>query len=164
MNFIPHFVFIISTTGILMACHQPNNNTAPQPSKDSIKARQDLMHQWGNSYDIIKNMVKHPESFDAKQLTAQTTLINESKAQMWHYFNGHINDNPPNERANRVNRLVQQNPTDFKQATNQFDEVFERLHQASQHTTSINDIKDEIKQVKASCKSCHKTYKKPSIF
>lgn len=136
---------------MLVAC-QPHDTPA---TKTDIKARQDLMHQWGKAYDVIKNMVKHPDTFDAAIFTEQTALINDSKTQMWRYFH-HNTDTPDN----RVNRLVQQNPNDFWQAANEFDTLINQLHHASKHANSIDDIKTPFNQVKTSCKNCHKTYKK----
>lgn len=144
--------FLCLACVLMLAACQPHDTSA---TKTDIKARQDLMHQWGKAYDAIKNMVKQPDTFDAAAFTKQTALINDSKTQMWRYFL-HNTDTPDN----RVNRLIQQNPEDFRQATNDFDVLIEQLYHASKHANSIDDVKTPFNQVKTSCKNCHKTYKK----
>lgn len=134
--------------------HESTHESTKEPaSKTAIKARRDLMHQWGKAHDVIKNMHKQPDTFNAALLTEKVAMINDSKSQMWLYFNDDTKDN-------RVNRLVSQNRTDFQAQSDEFDALIESLYQASKHAKNINDVKPTLDKIHASCKNCHKTYKK----
>lgn len=153
---------LLYLTGIALitACQPPappsestHKSTHEPASKTAIKARRDLMHRWSKAHDVIKNMHKQPDTFNAALLTEKVAMINDSKSQMWLYFND-------DTKGNRVNRLVSQNRTDFQAQSDEFDALIESLYQASKHAKHIDDVQSAFNEVKSSCNNCHKIYKK----
>ena len=56
------------------------------PLDPDVKARQDIMKDYGDAMGIIGDMVKAPDTFDAELLKDQTSFLAEASQNPWAHF------------------------------------------------------------------------------
>lgn len=126
--------------------------STPAADNDDIKARQDIMKSYSDAMDIIGDMVKAPNTFDAEQLKSQTAFLAEASQQPWVHFGN-------KDAVGNATEAVWTSVNDFKAETEKFQQVTAQLNTVAQTATSVDDFKPAFGAVGASCKSCHMEFK-----
>lgn len=122
------------------------------PLDPDVKARQDIMKDYGDAMGIMGDMVKAPDTFDAELLKDQTSFLAEASKNPWIHFE--------NQEAigNATEAVWSDNPS-FVAESEKFQQVTAELNNVAQTATSVDDFAPAFKEVGASCKSCHTDFK-----
>ncbi len=108
------------------------------PLDPDVKARQDIMKDYGDAMGIIGDMVKAPDTFDAELLKDQTSFLAEASQNPWAHFENQ-------EAIGNATEAVWSDNASFVAESEKFQQV----------TAELNNFKE----VGASCKSCHTDFK-----
>lgn len=118
------------------------------PVDPDVKARQDIMKNYGDAMGVMGGMAKAPDTFDAVVFKEQADFLAEESKKPWSHFN-----NP--EALGGAKEAVWSNADGFKAEAENFQKVTAELNAAAQNATSIDDVMPAFGQVGKSCKSCH---------
>ncbi len=135
---------LLSAALALSACSSPLD--------PDVKARQDIMKDYGDAMGIIGDMVKAPDTFDADLLKAQTSFLAEASKNPWVHFENQ-------EAIGNSTEAVWADNASFIAESENFQQVTAELNNVAQTATSVNDFKPAFGEVGASCKSCHTDFK-----
>ena len=133
-------VTLIAATLGLSACSKPVD--------PDVKARQDIMKNFGDAMKVMGGMAKEPDTFDADVFKEQATFLAEESKNPWSHFN-----NPG--MVGGAKDAVWSNADGFKAEAENFQKVTAELATAAQTATSIDEVMPAFKPVGDSCKSCH---------
>lgn len=122
------------------------------PLDPDVKARQDIMKDYGDAMGIIGDMVKAPDTFDAELLKDQTSFLAEASQNPWAHFENQ-------EAAGNATEAVWSNADGFRAEAEKFQQATAELNAAAQTATSIDDVMPAFGQVGQSCKSCHTDFR-----
>lgn len=122
------------------------------PVDPEVKARQDIMKNYGDAMKIMGDMAKQPDTFDAEVFKEQAAFLAEESKNPWSHF-----ENP--ETIGNAKEAVWSNADGFSSEAENFQKVTAELNTVAQSATSIDDVKPEFGQVADSCKSCHTDFK-----
>ena len=122
------------------------------PLDPDVKARQDIMKDYGDAMGIIGDMVKAPDTFDAAVFKEQASFLAEDAANPWSHFENQ-------EAMGNATEAVWSNADGFSAEADNFQKVTAELNAAAQSATSVEDVQPAFKEVGASCKSCHTDFK-----
>ncbi|MGP5064482.1 c-type cytochrome [Psychrobacter celer] len=137
-------IALMSTALGLTAC-----STSVDPD---VKARQDIMKDYGDAMGIIGDMVKAPDTFDAELLKDQTSFLAEASQNPWAHFENQ-------EAIGNATEAVWSNADGFRAEAEKFQQATAELNAAAQTATSIDDVMPAFGQVGQSCKSCHTDFR-----
>ncbi|WP_227429852.1 c-type cytochrome [Psychrobacter sp. I-STPA6b] len=124
-------------------------------SNESVKARQDIMSNWGDAMQVMGGMVKNPDTFDAQKFQEEAAFMAEDASKPWQHFQDE------NAKGGSTD-AVWSDRTGFEAEAQKFEQATAQLNADAQNATSVADIESAFKEVGASCKSCHTTYKQPN--
>ncbi len=136
-------VTLIATALGLSACSKPDPD---------IKARQDIMKNYGDAMKSVGDMVKAPDTFDIAVVKEQAAFLAAESASPWQHFGN-------KESLGESTEAVWSNPDEFLAESENFQKVTAEFNVAAQAATSAEDIKPTFGEVGASCKSCHTDFK-----
>lgn len=117
-----------------------------------VKARQDMMKNYGDAVKVMGGMVKQPDTFNAEVFKEQAAFLAEDAKNPWQHFES-------NEAVGNATEAVWAKSADFKAESENFQQVTAQLNQAAQTATSVDDVKPAFAEVGKSCKSCHTDFK-----
>lgn len=123
----------------LTACSSPN---------PEVKARQDIMKNYGDAMKVMGGMVKEPDTFDAADFQEQAAFLSEESKSPWSHF-----EDP--EAVGNATEAVWSNTDGFRTEAENFQQMTAELNNVAKTATSADDIKPAFGQVGESCKSCH---------
>lgn len=126
----------------LTACSAPNPD---------VKARQDIMKNYGDAMKVMGGMVKEPDTFDAAEFKEQAAFLAEESKNPWSHFEDA-------EATGNATEAVWSNIDGFRSESENFQQVTAELNTVAQMATTADDIKPAFGQVGESCKSCHEEY------
>lgn len=132
-------IAIIGAALTLSACSQPHPD---------VKARQDMMKNYGDAMKIMGGMAKEPDTFDLPVFQEQAAFLATDAKNPWAHFE---ND----EATGNAKPEVWANNEDFIAETENFQQVTAELNQTAQASTTLDEIKPAFGAVGESCKSCH---------
>lgn len=118
------------------------------PVDPDVKARQDIMKNFGDAMKVMGGMAKEPDTFDAAVFKEQAAFLAEESKNPWSHFNS-------KDAAGNAKAEVWSNVDGFKAEAENFQKVTAELNAAAQTATSIDDVMPAFKPVGDSCKSCH---------
>jgi cytochrome c556 len=124
----------------LTACSSPTN--------PDVKARQDMMKNYGDSMKVMGGMVKAPDTFDAAVFQEQAAFLAEDAKNPWSHFEDA-------EAVGNATEAVWSNTDGFRMEAENFQQVTAELNNAAQTATDVDGIKPAFGAVGKSCKSCH---------
>ena len=122
------------------------------PLDPDVKARQDIMKDYGDAMGIIGDMVKAPDPFDAAVFKEQASFLAEDAANPWSHFENQ-------EAMGNATEAVWSNADGFSAEADNFQKVTAELNAAAQSATSVEDVQAAFGEVGASCKSCHTEFR-----
>ena len=127
--------------------------TACSTSVDpDVKARQDIMKDYGDAMGIMGDMAEAPDTFDAEIFKEQAAFLAEDAATPWSHFENQ-------EAAGNATEAVWSNADGFRAEADNFQKVTAELNAAAQTATSVEDVQPALGEVGASCKSCHTEFR-----
>lgn len=132
-------ISIIAAALSLGACSKPHPD---------VKARQDIMKNYGDAMKSLGGMVKEPDTFDAALLKEQAAFLEEESKNPWAHFEN-------KEAVGNAKEAVWSNVDDFKARAEDFQQATVELNAVAQTATTADDIKPAVGGVGKSCKSCH---------
>ncbi len=116
-----------------------------------VKARQDIMKNYGDAMGIMGGMAKEPETFNAEVFKEQAAYIAGAAASPWSHF-----DDP--EAVGKAKPAVWSNKEDFMAKAESYQQATAELNTVAQSATSLDEVMPAFSEVGASCKSCHTDY------
>ena len=122
------------------------------PLDPDVKARQDIMKDYGDAMGIIGDMVKAPDTFDAAVFKEQASFLAEDAANPWSHFENQ-------EAMGNATEAVWSNADGFGAEADNFQKVTAELNAAAQSATSVEDVQAAFGEVGSSCKSCHTEFR-----
>ena len=122
------------------------------PLDPDVKARQDIMKDYGDAMGIIGDMVKAPDTFDAAVFKEQASFLAEDAANPWSHFENQ-------EAMGNATEAVWSNADGFSAEADNFQKVTAELNAAAQSATSVEDVQPAFGEGGASCKSCHTEFR-----
>jgi len=122
------------------------------PVDPDVKARQDIMKDYGDAMGIMGDMVEAPDTFDAELLKDQTSFLAEASQNPWIHFENQ-------EAIGNATEAVWSDNSSFVAESENFQQVTAELNNVAQTATSVDDFAPAFKEVGASCKSCHTDFK-----
>ena len=117
-----------------------------------VKARQDIMKNYGDAAKMMGDMVKAPDTFDIDVFREQAAFLAKESKTPWSHF----------EDAKAVGEAkpeVWSNKEGFLTETENFQKVTAELNMVAQNSTTLEEVKPAFGAVGKSCKSCHDDYK-----
>lgn len=121
------------------------------PTNPDVKARQDIMKNYGDTMKSIGGMVKEPDTFDAVTLKEQASFLAEESKSPWVHFEDKT-------AIGNAKEAVWTDMANFKAKAEDFQQASAELNVVAQTATSADDIKMAVGAVGKSCKSCHDDY------
>ena len=118
------------------------------PVDPDVKARQDIMKNYGDTMKVIGGMVKEPDTFDAGVVKEQAAFLAEESKNPWQHFENQ-------EAVGNAKEAVWADKEAFLAESENFQKVTAELNTAAQTATSVADIESEFGAVGKNCKSCH---------
>lgn len=128
----------------LTACSSPTN--------PDVKARQDIMKNYGDAMKVMGGMAKEPDTFDADVFKEQAAFMAAESGAPWSHF-----EDP--EAVGNATEAVWSDTDGFRAEAENFQQVTAELDAAAQTATSIDEVLPAFGPVGDSCKSCHTDYK-----
>lgn len=122
--------------------------SACTPTHPDVKARQDIMKNYGDTMKVVGGMVKEPDTFDADVVKEQAAFLAEESKNPWAHFED-------KEAVGNAKEAVWANVDDFKARSEDFQQASAELNMVAQTATSAEDIKPAVGAVGKSCKACH---------
>lgn len=141
-----------SVFGITLMAAALGLTACSTPADPDVKARQDIMKNYGDSMKVIGGMAKEPDTFDAAVFKEQAEFLAEEAKNPWSHFTNA-------EAAGNSTEAVWSNVDGFSAEADNFQQVTSELSAAAQTATSVEDVKPAIGQVGDSCKSCHTDFR-----
>lgn len=135
-------IALMTTVLGLTACSQPHPD---------VKARQDIMKNYGDAMKIMGGMVKEPDTFDAAEFQEQAAFLAEESKNPWAHFED-------TEAVGNATEAVWSNTADFGAKSEDFQQATAELNDVAQMATTADDVKPAFGAVGKSCKSCHDDY------
>lgn len=123
----------------LSACSQPHPD---------VKARQDMMKNYGDAMKVMGGMVKEPDTFDLPVFQEQAAFLASDAKNPWSHFEDE-------EAIGNAKPEVWSNNADFLAEAENFQQVTAKLNEVAQSSTTLEEIKPAFGDVGKSCKSCH---------
>lgn len=139
--------FILPMGLLLSACNSTTKNT-------EVKDRQDIMSNWGDAMQVMGGMVKNPDTFDAAKFKEEASFLASDANKPWAHFQNQADKGGTTE-------AVWTDAAGFKAEADKLEQAATALNTAAQNASSSADVQAAFKNVGASCKSCHTTYKQP---
>ena len=136
---------LVISAALLSAC----NGTTSNPD---VKARQDMMKNWGDAMGVMGDMVKAPDTFDPEVFKEQAAFLANDAKNPWPHFEDE-------NAVSHATEAVWSNADGFRSESDNLQKVTSELNAAAQNATSVADVEAEFKAVGGSCKSCHTDYK-----
>jgi len=136
-------ITIMAATLGLAACSSPTH--------PDVKARQDIMKNYGDSMKVMGGMVKEPNTFDASVFQEQAAFLAEESKNPWSHF-------VDAEAVGNAKEEVWSNNADFIARSEDFQQASAELNMAASTATKASDIEAAFGAVGKSCKSCHDDY------
>lgn len=118
------------------------------PAHPDVKARQDIMKNYGDAMKVMGGMVKAPDTFDADVFKEQAAFLAEESKNPWAHFED-------KEAVGNAKPEVWSNIEEFRAEGDKFQQVTAELNTAAMTATTTEDIKPAFGAVGESCKSCH---------
>ncbi|TXD96992.1 cytochrome c [Psychrobacter frigidicola] len=118
------------------------------PTHPDVKARQDIMKNYGDAAKIMGGMVKEPDTFDADVFKEQAAFLATESKNPWSHFED-------TEAVGNAKPEVWSNNANFLAESENFQKVTAELNTVAQTATTVEDIKPAFGAVGKSCKSCH---------
>ncbi|WP_201615457.1 c-type cytochrome [Psychrobacter urativorans] len=122
--------------------------TACTPTHPDVKARQDIMKNYGDAMEVMGGMVKAPDTFDAEEFQEQAAFLAGEAKNPWSHFEN-------KEAVGNATDAVWVDVDGFKADADKFQQVTAELNSTAQMATSADDIEPAFGAVGKSCKSCH---------
>lgn len=135
-------ISMMSAALTLSACSQPHPD---------VKARQDMMKNYGDSMKIMGGMVKEPDTFDLAVFQEQAAFLATDAKNPWAHFEDQ-------EAIGNAKPEVWSNNADFLAESENFQKVTAELNQTAQASTTLEEIKPAFGAVGKNCKSCHEEF------
>lgn len=132
-------ISMITAALALSACSKPHPD---------VKARQDIMKNYGDAMKMMGGMVKEPDTFDLAVFQEQAAFLAEESKSPWVHFED-------KEAVGNAKEAVWTNVDDFKAKAEDFQQATAELNAVAQTATTADDIKPAVGAVGKSCKSCH---------
>ena len=144
----PFFGACIMTAAVaLSACSGTGGGDNPD-----VKARQDMMQNWGDASDVMKDMVENPDTFDLAVFQEQASFLAGDAPNAWAHFED-------SSAVGGATQAVWSDPEDFAAKAANFEQVTANLNTAAQSATGVADVEAAYGEVGPACGSCHKVYK-----
>lgn len=121
------------------------------PTHPDVKARQDIMKNYGDAMKIMGGMVKEPDTFDAPVFQDQAAFLAKDAKSPWNHFEN-------TEAVGNATEAVWSNTDDFRIKSEDFQQATAELNEVALTATSAEDITPAFGAVGKSCKSCHDDY------
>lgn len=125
--------------------------SACTPTHPDVKARQDMMKNYGDATKIMGGMVKEPDTFDIEVFREQAAFLDSESKTPWSHFED-------SEAVGNAKPDVWSNNTDFISASEDFQKAAAELNMVAQNSTTLEEVKPAFGAVGKSCKSCHDDY------
>lgn len=122
------------------------------PVDPEVKARQDIMKNFGDAMKVMGGMAKEPDTFDAEVFKEQAAFLAEESKNPWSHF-----ENP--ETMGNAKEAVWSDADGFSAEADNFQKVTAELNTVAQTATSIDGVMPEFGNVGDSCESCHTDFK-----
>ncbi len=122
------------------------------PADPDVKARQDIMKNYGDAMGVMGGMAKEPSTFDAEVFKEQAAYMAGDAASPWSHFGNA-------ESVGKSTPAVWSNPEGFRAEAENFQQVTAQLNETAQTATTIEQVLPAFGPVGDSCKSCHTDYK-----
>ena len=135
-------ITLVSAALALSACSQPHPD---------VKARQDIMKNYGDAMKVMGGMVKEPDTFDLPVFQEQAAFLAEDAKSPWSHFEDE-------EGVGNAKPEVWSNNADFLAESENFQQVTAELNTTAQASTTLDEIKPAFGAVGESCKSCHEGF------
>lgn len=116
-----------------------------------VKARQDIMKNYGDAMKVMGGMVKEPDTFDLPVFQEQAAYLAEDAKNPWSHFEDE-------EAIGEAKPEVWSNNADFIAKSEDFQEAAFKLDTVAQNSTTLAEIEPAFGAVGKSCKSCHDDY------
>ncbi|WP_131668436.1 c-type cytochrome [Psychrobacter pygoscelis] len=136
---------LVISAALLSACNGA-------PSNPDVKARQDMMKNWGDAMGVMGDMVKAPDTFDPEVFKEQAAFLANDAKNPWPHFEDE-------SAVGHATKAVWSDADGFRSESENLQKVASELNAAAQNATSVADVEAEFKAVGGSCKSCHTDYK-----
>lgn len=141
-----------SLIGITLMTAALGLSACSKPVDPEIKARQDIMKNYGDAMKVMGGMAKEPDTFDADVFKEQAAFLAEESKNPWSHFANQ-------EAMGNATEAVWSNANGFSTESENFQKATAELNAAAQTATSIEDVMPEFGQVGDSCESCHTDFK-----
>ena len=135
-------ISMITAALALSACSKPHPD---------VKARQDIMKNYGDAMKMMGGMVKEPDTFDLAVFQEQAAYLAKDSKNPWSHFEDQ-------EGVGNAKPEVWSNNADFLAESENFQKVTAELNQTAQSSTTLEEIKPAFGAVGKSCKSCHENF------
>lgn len=122
------------------------------PVDPEVKARQDIMKNFGDAMKIMGGMAKEPDTFDADVFKEQAAFVAAEAKSPWSHFTN-------SEAAGNTLPAVWSDADGFSAEAENFQKVTAELNTVAQNATNIEDVMPEFGNVGDSCESCHTDFK-----
>lgn len=142
------FASIILPVGLLVSACSSTSESA------GVKERQDMMANWGDAMKVMGSMMKEPDTFDAAKFQEEAAFLANDAANPWAHFADE------NSKGGATD-AVWTDAAGFKAEADKYQQATAELNTVAQNANSAADVEAAFKEVGASCKSCHTTYKQP---
>ena len=126
--------------------------TACTPTHPDVKARQDIMKNYGDASKMMGDMVKAPDTFDIEVFREQAAFLDNESKTPWSHFED-------TEAVGNAKPEVWSDNAGFVRATEDFQKAAAELNTVAQNATTLAEVKPAFGAVGKSCKSCHDDYK-----
>lgn len=141
-----------SILGITLMTAALSMTACSSPTNPDVKARQDIMKNYGDAMKVMGGMAKEPDTFDAAVFKEQAAFLAEEAKNPWAHFTDA-------EAVGNATEAVWSNADGFGAESENFQKVTAELNAAAQNATSVADVMPAFSQVGDSCESCHTEYK-----
>ncbi|MBP2279399.1 cytochrome c556 [Psychrobacter sp. PL15] len=121
------------------------------PANPDVKARQNIMKNYGDAMGVMGDMMKAPDTFDAAIVKEQAAFLAKESKSPWRHFEDQ-------EAVGNATEAVWSNADDFRTKSENFQQATAELNNAAQTATSVDGFRPAFGAVGKSCKSCHDDY------
>lgn len=135
-------ISMITAALALSACSKPHPD---------VKARQDIMKNYGDAMKMMGGMVKEPDTFDLAVFQEQAAYLAKDSKNPWSHFEDQA-------AVGNAKPEVWSNNADFLAESENFQKVTAELNQTAQASTTLEEIQPAFGAVGKSCKSCHENF------
>lgn len=125
--------------------------SACAPTHPDVKAREDIMKNYGDAAKIMGGMVKEPDTFDIEVFRENAAYLDSDSKTPWVHFEDA-------EAVGNAKPEVWSNNADFLAKSEDFQQATAELNMVAQNSTTLEEVKPAFGAVGKSCKSCHDDY------